>query len=391
MSLANKTIGPIHFEDMEPHRFEDLVRQLLYDFRNWMQLESTGRTGSDEGFDVRGWEIVASLDESVEEEDDPATAPRLERQWLIQCKREGKIGPTKLRKYLEEVVEGNEGDLHGLIFVASCDFSKKSRDEFRSRVRELGLNEAYLWGKGEIEDLLFQPKNDHLLFAYTGISLQMRKRSLKAEIRARLATKRKVKRWLSEGSTVLVRDASDDRYPNLDSDETMDRSSRGRWQVLSFEECVADGLKFLVKRCHAFIDEQTGEWDRSEFDDDAIFIGFHDPWLDDSSEISEMRLAVRKKWTALPSENSTFYTEYRIMPYDNVLDIDQDGDEICSCPHIYTTPYHPEYGPFWGYFFPDFSRDILPDHEKRVDIFPKSKEVPKKADETQVELAKGDS
>lgn len=53
---TTRTYGPLHLEDLEPHRFEDLVRQLLYDFRSWSQLEATGRTGSDDGFDARGRE-----------------------------------------------------------------------------------------------------------------------------------------------------------------------------------------------------------------------------------------------------------------------------------------------------------------------------------------------
>ena len=37
----SKTINPLHFEDLEPHRFEDLVRQLIYDFKNWQSIEAT--------------------------------------------------------------------------------------------------------------------------------------------------------------------------------------------------------------------------------------------------------------------------------------------------------------------------------------------------------------
>jgi hypothetical protein len=51
-----RTMGALHFEDLEPHRFEDLIRQLAYDFRSWRQLEATGRAGGDDGFDVRGFE-----------------------------------------------------------------------------------------------------------------------------------------------------------------------------------------------------------------------------------------------------------------------------------------------------------------------------------------------
>ena len=29
---TTRTLGPLHYEDLEPHRFEDLVRSLLYDF-----------------------------------------------------------------------------------------------------------------------------------------------------------------------------------------------------------------------------------------------------------------------------------------------------------------------------------------------------------------------
>lgn len=60
MAKATRTINPLHFEDLEPHRFEDLVRQLIYDFREWHRLEATGRQGSEDGFDIRGWEVQAT-------------------------------------------------------------------------------------------------------------------------------------------------------------------------------------------------------------------------------------------------------------------------------------------------------------------------------------------
>ena len=41
---VTKTLGPLHFEDLEPHRFEDLVRELVYDFKDWQSIGAT--TGS---------------------------------------------------------------------------------------------------------------------------------------------------------------------------------------------------------------------------------------------------------------------------------------------------------------------------------------------------------
>jgi hypothetical protein len=42
-----RTYAPIHFDDLDPHRFEDLVRELIYDFKEWQAIEATGRAGSD--------------------------------------------------------------------------------------------------------------------------------------------------------------------------------------------------------------------------------------------------------------------------------------------------------------------------------------------------------
>jgi hypothetical protein len=71
MAAPTRTLGPLHLEDLEPHRFEDLVRQLLYDFRAWRSLEATGRTGSDDGFDARGWEAIGRPEvDAVDDDED---------------------------------------------------------------------------------------------------------------------------------------------------------------------------------------------------------------------------------------------------------------------------------------------------------------------------------
>lgn len=178
--VTTRTLGPLHFEDLDPKRFEDLVRQLAYEFKPWRQLEATGRSGSDDGFDARGYEITVKegpSTASTDDEGDPieersALEDALgDRLWLIQCKRERAIGPKALVKYLDDTVLGPDEKLHGLVFTAACDFSKKARDDFAKKCRELGLEEWHLWGKAELEDRLIRPENDHLLFAYFGVSL----------------------------------------------------------------------------------------------------------------------------------------------------------------------------------------------------------------------------
>jgi hypothetical protein len=235
MSGTMRTIGPLHFEDLEPHRFEDLARQLVYDFRPWRALEATGRSGSDEGFDARGFEIVNDGDPvPAYEPDDPteetADTTGSDRVWLIQCKREQTITPAKLRKFLADIAPESLVDLNGVILIAACDFSKKARDEFIRWRSEKGISEGYIWGKAELEDQLYQPKNDGLLFAYFGFSLRIRRRSIKMELRAKLAMKRKSARVLTEYAAVLIRDPTDDRYPFPLSPEEEEGNPR-RWRV----------------------------------------------------------------------------------------------------------------------------------------------------------------
>lgn len=46
-SSITKTLGPIHFEDLDPRRFEDLVRELAYDFKD-SPLGATSRKQNQE-------------------------------------------------------------------------------------------------------------------------------------------------------------------------------------------------------------------------------------------------------------------------------------------------------------------------------------------------------
>ncbi len=96
MGQTTRTLNPLHFEDLEPHRFEDLSRQLIYDFRNWLSIEAIGRSGADEGIDIRAIEEVITLldeNETDDENTNEILPSRLHRTWVIQCKREQKITP----------------------------------------------------------------------------------------------------------------------------------------------------------------------------------------------------------------------------------------------------------------------------------------------------------
>jgi hypothetical protein len=58
-TATTRTLNPLPFNDLEPHRFEDLIRQLAYEFRRWRSLEASGRAGSEEGLDIRAIEFAS--------------------------------------------------------------------------------------------------------------------------------------------------------------------------------------------------------------------------------------------------------------------------------------------------------------------------------------------
>jgi len=130
MKNATRTINPLHFGDLEPHRFEDLIRQLAYTYQRWLYLDATGRLGRDDGLDIRGVEIVPSpssrrdqtaddvdhaddidvdididdVDVLVTSADQDQALEAEQRPWSIQCKRYKEIGPKLTRQIVSETI-----------------------------------------------------------------------------------------------------------------------------------------------------------------------------------------------------------------------------------------------------------------------------------------------
>lgn len=331
-----RTVNPLQFDALEPKRFEDLVRQLLYDFRNWQQLEPTGRGGADDGFDARGWEIVPAAGD-IEPELDEVDRPGTDRIWLIQCKRERAIGPSKIIEYLNDIALEERGSLYGIVLAAPADFSKKSHDAFREWCAEHAIRECYLWGKAALEDMLFQPKNDHLLFAYFGLSLVIRQRSDQTRLRAQTTIKRKIKRAFENKYEILIRDIADDGYPYSEGRDDF------RWWVYHWPEMTFRGLECLSKKYFAYIADDGIHWDCANALDDNQNFQHDDPWRGvergnpDRTELWEF-------WSQLPKQNQAWVTVKGIIPFQNIVEIDDIGDDITSHVHLYvrTDPSHPD-------------------------------------------------
>jgi len=348
---VTRTMNPLHFEDLEPHRFEDLVRQLIHGYRNWSSLEAVGRVGSDDGIDILAREAIVSRlnesDEVEEEEIQTGEVTNVERLWIIQCKRERSITPRKATRYVEESLDQKVG-VHGFILAAAADFSKKARDAFRSAVARHDISEAHLWGKAELEDMIFLPEHDHLLFAYFGISLQARRRSIRSQIAASISLKRKLAKIipLREHSYrgVLLRDPTAVDYPFIN--DLAEFRKAPRW--LYFEpdgHAPPEHIRFVVRHTDGWFNESSGEWAIPDIrfllpQNHRLWGLPTDYWAQEDGEGKALR-------ASLPEEFRVIIKIRRYLAYSRILGVDDLGDAFNEAPHLIV-----EWDSEWGFFEP---------------------------------------
>ncbi|HTQ10650.1 MAG TPA: restriction endonuclease [Fimbriimonadaceae bacterium] len=341
---ATKTTNPLHFEDLEPKRFEDLVRQLAYGFRSWKVLEPTGLLGDDEGIDILGVEATAS-EESPEN-----------RTWRFQCKRYRRLGPAQVRAVVREVVPDKTNAPHGLVIAAACNLTSDAILAFHDEAKKLGVEEAQFWSKAKMEDLLFQPENDHLLFAYFNISLRTRRRSDLERIRHTMVVKRKLltafgAETLAEASykDVIVRDINDSHYPRTPPGKGSLRSwhaARALWA--NHEHLVLELCRWVGWR------KPDGTWDLDEETKEQCEI--HELQFqeieEDNANQEESRRRHRERVLledSIPKEQRVDVVGAGWLPYAAVLEVDPIGDPRVQAPHLFCEYKRDANGPYEGH------------------------------------------
>lgn len=379
---VTRTIGPLHFEDLDPHRFEDLVRELVYDFKDWQSIEATGRGGADEGFDIRAFERV-SVSERVAEEEEPdenedVLHPMEGNLWMFQCKRETEVGPTKVAKIINDGVTADSPP-YGYVLAAPAGFSKKSFDVFRDELRNRGVMEFYLWGRAALEDMLHLPKNDRILFTFFGISLVTRRRSRATEIRVVVARKNKLMRTLGDDphhKRVLVRDTADSHYPYSSKYDDFERHPR--WRAYYTAGLDPRGLIVSVAEHFAYWDRAKGEWDMAEaFNLDNASNGERDP--EERRAQHDLRDRVESFWRFFPRDRRVMYVRNGLIRFEDLLVIDEKGDSLFDYPHLYVE-FTRDRGPFFGFAeylrIHEHRRERL-DELTRTERFPKAFDAPR--------------
>jgi hypothetical protein len=165
-----------------------------------------------------------------------------------------------------------------------------------------------------------------LLFAYFGISLQIRKRSVKTKLTGLLSIKRQAFNYLRNHQPVLLRDPEASEYPF--KDKIKDFDNHPKWRVFEFLDHYYSGLKLVISY-FAYVDDDGIKWDYEKRTKKQP----NDPWA--KEEDKDLRWKVWQYWSNLPNRNQGTLEIVGYLPYDEILAIDEKGDEFSRYPHIY--------------------------------------------------------
>ena len=243
------------------------------------------------------------------------------------------------------------------------------------------MRQAFAWGRGDLEDMLYLPENDRLLFAYFGVSLQIRRRSQIATLRARLARKREVFRAVGDPTNrlpkaVLVRDPTIAAYPFLDRVEDYDSDNPPCMWTCFRRHSNPDTLALITRRHHAWVSA-----DRSTFDvieSCSHVMSLHDGFDKVPSRDKEL---CERLWrffhNEIPENERAWLEIMGWIPLDDILLVDDLGDAANKPPHILVMRDH-EYGffahtrPFLRLDRNDEAEPLDPGKLRRTKLFPDS-------------------
>jgi hypothetical protein len=309
---------------------------LVYPLRAWETISHDGRTGADGGVDIRAIERLEN---------------GAERKWCIQCRRYGKAPAATLRTALDDVLSEGEPAPDALIVAVACNVTKKAREAYERHARAKGVTRPVLWTESILEAMLYSSRHD-LLFAFCGVPLAHQEREREAGLRRSIAMKRRLASILQtkkRGHRMVIRSVDDESYPDHNAALPLkDGAYIDTWFHLEFNRTYFGGLEFVLD-CVSIVRDDQGHWDLV----DPTGVGEQNaPNATEVSSGDGEHLRVERGW------------QVARIPYRNIVEIDEDGDEFERGPHLFCR-YAERGRPYESILYVVGEHDYL-GHEKRV-------------------------
>ncbi len=299
--MVTKTINQLHFEDLDPIRFEELVLSMVYRMRRWLKLDHLGKKGSDDGIDIR----------AVEELENGKL-----KTYYFQCKRYSKITKAQLIKIIDDFLEKNLDvpDIYNL--VISCPLSKKQIDDFENYARNNGFHTISIWTSSIIECKLYAEYQD-LLFSYFGINLTEKRNRKINSIRRNITLKKRMHKDFLKSSGCRDRDELEERLHS-----PMKKFNKSEVLIRSIDDTDYPMNTLLEKDFTGYFKAEVYSFYHNGL---MVIIGVRKIKIKQYKDIDEDEFMI-KEIAAL---------EIGYLPFDNIIDYDYEGDEYYMYPHLY--------------------------------------------------------
>lgn len=302
--MVTRTINQLHFEDLDPIRFEELILAMVYRMRRWDKLDHFGKKGTDDGIDIRAVEKLENDKENV---------------YYFQCKRYQKITNAKIKDIIDDYLMKNTFIPQFYILVISCSLTKKQIEYFESYCDEKGFNTATVWTSSVIEAKLYSEYHD-LLFAYFGVNLVSERKSLTGSIRRNIALKKKMKKDFLKQTGCRTREEVEDRLHKP-------------WTKFNHSEVLIRSIydKAYPKENTLLNNDFTGYYKAEVYDfyHNGLMVRAY-PYVKD--------IKYRDEDFDNPGEYTIIEDRAEILgciPFENIIEYDIDGDEYYNYPHLF--------------------------------------------------------
>ena len=304
--MITRTIGKLHFSDLEPGRFEVLAMQIIYRMRRWEQLNHYGAAGSDDGVDIDAEELLENGKRDVHH---------------FQCKRYDKLTKSQLEKIVKDYIEKNIALADYYYVVCGCNPSKVAIEGFNHACEKSGIKHYAIWSASFLEALLYSDYHD-ILFSFFGINLSSNRNNRITAIRRNIALKKRMKKdflkdnldikeidavrrkgeyWRKfKHSEVLIRSIYDKNYP----DNPVEMPGYFKAEVYNWYH---NGLE--VRAAPYGVKAKVKVYSNGYADDSEISKTY---------EVEEWNLEV-----------------FGCIPFENIIEYDCDGDEYNAYPHLF--------------------------------------------------------
>jgi len=308
MDTPTRTTNKLHFEDIEPHRFEDLAYDLLYRKQEWKRIDNWGRCGSDDGIDVYCEELTG-------------------QKWFCQCKRYKSLQPAQVKDVVDKIISNNRNTSNGIILlVVACSVSKRTIEVFKEYSLEKGFKEAIIWQSSTLEAELYDKHKD-LLEKYFGYPYNKEQdikekrivdgHRIRKEVEEKLLSYKitsdiQYAKRIQEDPTLkfiydaaIIHSTDEEAYPEEEKNEY----GFSRWFKCWFYDITHEGVEFLPKPylgTKVAVNTDNRMWRE----------------LEDSESPLDNEIALDVDYIGL-------------IPYYNIVHINNDGDDYFPIPHMY--------------------------------------------------------